>query len=511
MGNTVVTLSGDDANLFKAYQRIIAQQAKIDAGLKGVGDQAKKAKTGVDALAATDFDDLNASLDDISNVKFDFDIGNALVTAASVGKAIEMATAAWELYSKARDDALRSQEGLSDPNRRLAQIATDADDLSNMQQRADAASIATGVSRDVAREVLFSAMSEGFADEFEDLLNFNQVVDPRSSAVVAGQVPALFGGQIKPLESVSLIEAVAKKSRLNFEQMATSMPAASEGAAILGATPEETASALSVLASRFKSGETAADRLKAFGVAAGLDDRFKGKGFIETVSILESMPEDDRKDFLGKGAELNVAYETLKQDKGIITARTSEMQAERAAFAAGGGAIRDQQAIVTENPSANNLRRVEIAKNQAEVARERQLGKAGAEASITSSKTNMLLDSRDNATLIDYVAVEGARNVIDRVNSFFNLGISPENQALASNIYSEVSNPISMISNFGRSGTANAVRDSAKTMSVENELLQEMKTQNELIRKQNELLSTQTTPPPPNPALINQQQSLRGQ
>jgi len=67
MSNTVVTLTGDDANLFKAYQRIIAQQAKIDAGLKGVEGQAKKTKTGLDALAATDFDDLNDSMEDLGD------------------------------------------------------------------------------------------------------------------------------------------------------------------------------------------------------------------------------------------------------------------------------------------------------------------------------------------------------------------------------------------------------------------------------------------------------------
>ena len=68
MSNTVVTLTGDDANLFKAYQRIIAQQAKMDAGLKGIGDQSKKTKTGLDALAATDFDDLNDSMESLGDL-----------------------------------------------------------------------------------------------------------------------------------------------------------------------------------------------------------------------------------------------------------------------------------------------------------------------------------------------------------------------------------------------------------------------------------------------------------
>lgn len=67
MGNTVVTLTGDDANLFRAYQRIIAKEVEMRDKLKGVGEESKKTKKGLDALASTDFDDLNDSMDKLGD------------------------------------------------------------------------------------------------------------------------------------------------------------------------------------------------------------------------------------------------------------------------------------------------------------------------------------------------------------------------------------------------------------------------------------------------------------
>jgi len=43
MANTIVTLSGDDAELYKAFQRIIDQQNKTDAGYKKIKDASKEA------------------------------------------------------------------------------------------------------------------------------------------------------------------------------------------------------------------------------------------------------------------------------------------------------------------------------------------------------------------------------------------------------------------------------------------------------------------------------------
>ena len=43
MAQTIVTLSGDDAELYKAFQRILDQQAKTDAGYKKIRSSSKEA------------------------------------------------------------------------------------------------------------------------------------------------------------------------------------------------------------------------------------------------------------------------------------------------------------------------------------------------------------------------------------------------------------------------------------------------------------------------------------
>lgn len=64
----IVTLTGDDAALFKAYQRIIDQQIKMEKGLDRVADKAKKAKEAVKPLEASDFSEANATLDEFGNL-----------------------------------------------------------------------------------------------------------------------------------------------------------------------------------------------------------------------------------------------------------------------------------------------------------------------------------------------------------------------------------------------------------------------------------------------------------
>ena len=51
MAQTIVTLSGDDAELYKAFQRILDQQAKTDAGYKKIRGASKEAADAAKAAA----------------------------------------------------------------------------------------------------------------------------------------------------------------------------------------------------------------------------------------------------------------------------------------------------------------------------------------------------------------------------------------------------------------------------------------------------------------------------
>lgn len=209
--------------------------------------------------------------------------GNSLLSSAGegIGKYIAgvgVASGAAMVLSKAWDNIVtRQKEGVqaleqtktADSN--LLQISESSQQFRQLRSESDQLSMQTGVDRTAVREVMFQGVSEGFKDAVPEIIKANQVIPVKEAAGVAGQIPALFQGQLKAMEAVDLTLAAAKASRLDFAPLARALPSAAEGGAIAKASPEETLATLSVLASRFKSGEAAADRIKAFAAVAGID------------------------------------------------------------------------------------------------------------------------------------------------------------------------------------------------------------------------------------------------
>ena len=196
----------------------------------------------------------------------------AYASAAGVaGVAIGVIRAGWETINEEQQKGLDALKATQDSSRALLQISDTAEEFNSLKSQAQVLSSSSGVPLERVEGVLFSAVSEGFRDAVPDIIAANQVVDVNSAAGVAGQVPALFQGAIGSLEAVDLTLKAARDSRLNFEQIAKSLPQAAEGAAVAKATPEETLAVLSVLASRFKSGDVDADRIKAFATKVVID------------------------------------------------------------------------------------------------------------------------------------------------------------------------------------------------------------------------------------------------
>lgn len=268
------------------------------------------------------------------------------------------------------EKAKQSQDALVDSRRRLAQVATSEQDLAGMLERADAAAQRFGVTREKAYQALFSARSEGFEADFERLLQVSPIVESTAAAGVAGQVPGLFRAteNVSTEEAISATLMAAQASRLDFESLAKSMPQAAEGAAIAKASFAETAAVLSVLASRFKSGETAADRIKAFATKAGISEDFAGQGIIGAFEALTAAGEVAQREFLGQSNELNAAFTILGEEMPVIKQRAIEIQQELERIRSGGPSMLERQrAIATADPA--ELARIE--RNAAAIARER--------------------------------------------------------------------------------------------------------------------------------------------
>jgi tetrahydromethanopterin S-methyltransferase subunit G len=98
-------------------------------------------------------------------------VGGVTMAAQQLG-------AAMQFVQQETEKAKSSMMGMQDSSRVLNQVARDTKDFQQLQTRADDAAERYGVDRDVAANVLFSARSEGWEQDYESVIASNQVVDP---------------------------------------------------------------------------------------------------------------------------------------------------------------------------------------------------------------------------------------------------------------------------------------------------------------------------------------------
>jgi hypothetical protein len=345
MSNLAVVMTGEEAQLWRALNKIVSKEKEVETGFKKVGDEAAKAEQKVDKLgrrvekikppAVPPPVQLKATNQALKQTAIAGEsafgtaaimrIGNFAAGFVSVSAAVGFARSSIQQLKADTDAAVASVEKLSQANRSLAQVATSPADYARLTTGSDKLAARYGVERDVARDVIFSARSEGFEGSVEDILRGAPAVDPRSSARVAGQLPTLFkDANLSPTAAINMTLKAAQQSRLNFEQIASAAPGAAEGTALTGSSPEETLAMLSVLAGKFKSGDTAADRIKAFSSKVGIskDKRLKGKSVLEALRTVQNdFSAKDRGEFLGEGVEINTAFRYLMENDSLITSR----------------------------------------------------------------------------------------------------------------------------------------------------------------------------------------------
>lgn len=312
----------------------------------------------------------------------------------TVATAIRAIGAALRFTREETDKAVQSLTGLEDSRMRLSQIAVDAEDLQQMEDTADQLSSQFGVDRDIVRNVIFSARSEGFDQAVGDIIKNAPIISPMAAAGVAGQVPGLFKNEgLKPMEAIAGTLTAAKASRLDFEAIAANLPKVAEGGALQDSTFAESAGVLSVMASRFASAETAADRLKGFATALatrqiespdGETTSFAGMGIVEGFEALQSASDETRRKFLGDSQELNAAFELLSQELPTVKQRIAQVAGELDTIRSGGQSIVERQraAAISQDTDIGRRRSALIEKRRAEIGREianeRQFAETGA-------------------------------------------------------------------------------------------------------------------------------------
>lgn len=483
------------ATEMKAIQQgLTAEQA---ARLRGLQQEVEATKKLTEATTGTasSFTGLQDS------VLSSMNLGSVAAMASGVGAitaAVGFASKAWRVYQEDQNKALDGILNTSEADRRLVQVSSSPEDLASLQKRADAGAISGGVDRNVARQVLFSARSEGFEKDYESIINASSVVSPESAATVAGKFPSIFGGQIGSLESVSSVLKGALKSNQSFEQIASALPAAAEGAAILKSSPEETIAAQAVISSRFKSGDVAADRIKAFATTAGIDERFAGKGIIKAVEGIDALPDEERKDYLGKSSELNTAYLVLREELPKIKAIEAELAAERKAFASGGGMLRDQTKLARSNPTVLARQEVISERVRADIAKENNLGSSAVSADKAASLVDSIGESRQMG--MGERLVQSTMKSIGVPSMLTGMGFDSKGAAMVTNQLTEyamggtgarsvgAAYGLEMQRNPSAVQAVVVPRQAADSPATQEEMLAALKKQNELMERQNKLL-----------------------
>lgn len=311
----------------------------------------------------------------------------------AIQKAIELSQ---NLIAKNRE-VLESLKGTESGDSRLLQVSRNEEDFQNLRTEADRIAATYGIKREASRQLVFSGRSEDFESSLDYIGRNAQVISPDAQAQVAGQLPALF--EKFGLNAQQAIEGTlqaAVSSRLSFEDIAGALPSAAEGGALAEADPMETMAGLSVLASRFKSADTAADRMKAFLTKVGMDeggegrDSLAGKGLIEAIEQLQRMPDQLRSDFLGDSQEVNAAFKIAAEELDAIKQeRVRIFQAMRAT-----GTERAPTAIrvrAAENdPRLRELRETRISEVERQLAEERRaVGEANRQQNMNRAFTGL--------------------------------------------------------------------------------------------------------------------------
>lgn len=318
MAEVSVIMTPQEAALWRAQQKIIRQTQEMEKGYTKAG------KAGQGAAKQTE---TATKRQEVAANQLTRSLTRVAAGYMGWDAAIRVAAGAFQFMRQEADAAMASATRLTDARRRLVQVTTSEADLKNLERLADEMSAKYGVGRETTRQILFSARSEGFEDFARELIASSRVIAPEAAATAAGQIPGLFPGRgLTPAQSVNAALVAAQQSRLDFEQLVRSLPGAAEGAGMAGAGPAETMALASVLASRFKSGETAADRIKAFGTRVALDPALAGRGVLQAVRDLQAASEERRQEFLGTSQELNTAFVTIGQELSVIEQRQRQIQ-----------------------------------------------------------------------------------------------------------------------------------------------------------------------------------------
>ena len=249
-----------------------------------------------------------------------------------VAASVDVVRRALEFMREEKDRALESGDTLVDSRRRFAQVATNAQELQQLETLNNQVAESSGISRERAAQIVFQAKSTGFTNDAEFLGRIDPILSGEASAEF-GKLRELFGKSLDIREITNATLKAAEASVTSADEFARGIAIVGEGGLRQGIAPSEQFASLSTLSAEFKSSDTAANRLKAFfAKAAQRDDIFGGLGAVEIVDRLQALrggSEEEQKVFqqlVAGNQEVSAAFESIRRNRATIIQRQQEVQ-----------------------------------------------------------------------------------------------------------------------------------------------------------------------------------------
>lgn len=366
MAQVVVEMSGDEAKLFRAYQKIIDQASKLEGKQKDLAKTTQQAGSqaeqsfGATAAAA---------------------VGKYAMGMVSLQAATQAFSAAMA-HSKANTDAaIASVERLISTRRQLLQVGESSGDVQKMDAFANQLAN-RGISRDAAQEIIFAARSENFTgseDEVARLIGANYM-SASDARTYAGLVPGIFDYKVSAMQGIAGAAYGAQISRLNAAEYSAMLPKAASAAELAGGTPAEAFALAAILPRKHERGAEYVATMAGQLATGEASKQFAGKGVMGMIDILKGMPEGQRRKLLGTSKESNLAYGWLSGALGEevrrVTTEAGSAMEDVSGFVSG-----IESMAFDPNTEQGRImlgrRRSIVANNQLEASRESRLAEGG--------------------------------------------------------------------------------------------------------------------------------------
>jgi len=342
----IVELTGDEAKLWRAQQRVIDQATKLESGYKKVATQAK----GLDKTQSTTFGSGAVGK-----------LGKYLAGVVSITAALAIVRRG---LIDIRDVRLRGAEQIGSEEserKRLIQIAGGSKEkLAAFHKTADQLVIERGIGLAEALNLVFEGTSLGLSQSqirasgrFKAFASDIQPLFQATAGLRAAFGKDAAGGSIDA--NINALLAGAEASKVDVVTLSRAVLGPAQSVKKLGGTAEETIAAVSVAAIALKSSEEAETAVGRLSDVLARDRRFKGLGLEASIDLLASFTEAQRDAVIGENVRAKRGAGVLIENIGLFKRTLENVNESIAATGTIESRINQALALVGQDPTLVSL------------------------------------------------------------------------------------------------------------------------------------------------------------